>query len=60
VLVTAIIKESLNFEDEIPLKGVECNIPLVGIGTFSVKCARGQIFMESKYDRECLIRCSDS
>jgi len=28
VLSTVIGKESLNFEDEISLRGVECNIPL--------------------------------
>jgi len=33
-----------------------CNIPLVSIGILPVKCVRGQIFMEIKYDGECFIK----
>jgi hypothetical protein len=40
--------QSLNFEDEIFLRGVECNIPPVSIGVLSVDHVRGIKIMESK------------
>jgi hypothetical protein len=42
------VKWSLNFEDEIFLRGVECNIPLVSIGISPVDRARGIKFKENK------------
>jgi hypothetical protein len=41
-------RRSLNFEDEISLRGVECNILPVSIGILPVNRARGIKFMESK------------
>jgi hypothetical protein len=38
----------LNFEDEIYLRGVECNIPPVSIGILPVDRARGLKFKENK------------
>jgi hypothetical protein len=40
--------QSLNFEDEIFLRGVECNIPPVSIGVLPVDHVRGIKIMESK------------
>jgi len=52
-LIGAIVKESLNFEDKILLRGVECNIPLVNIGVISVEGAPEINVHETHYDEEC-------
>jgi len=52
-LIAAVIKESLNFEDEISLRGVECNIPLVSIGIIPVKGAPEGNVQETHYGEEC-------
>jgi hypothetical protein len=44
----------LNFEDEIYLRGVECNIPPVSIGILPVDRVRGIKFMEDKCDGNIL------
>ena len=58
VLILVIVMESLNFEDEISLKGVECNIPLVSIGIISVRGAPESNVHETHYGEECFTtRC---
>jgi len=52
-LIAAVIKVSLNFEDKISLRGVECNIPLVSIEIISVKGAPEGNVHESHYGEEC-------
>ena len=52
-MIAAIIKESLNFEDEISLRGVECNIPLVSIGIISVEGTPENNVHETHYGEEC-------
>jgi len=48
-LIAAIIKESLNFEDEISLRGVGCNIPLNSKQTsVSVEHVKEEIVMKGK------------
>jgi hypothetical protein len=39
---------SLNFEDEIFLRGVECNIPPDSVGILPVDCVRGIKLWKSK------------
>jgi len=51
-LIAAVIKESLNFEDEISLRGVECNIPLVSIEIISVEGPPERNVHETHYGEE--------
>jgi len=47
-----------NFEDEISLRGVECNIPPVTLELHQSKVRQRTMFMEFKYGREwflCII-----
>ena len=37
---------SLNFEDEIPLRGVDCNIPPLSYGISLINVSDGEVFKE--------------
>ena len=52
-LNSEIVLWSLNFQDEISLRRVECNIPLGIMGIHQSKVCQRTIFMEFKYGREC-------
>ena len=50
--------ESLNFEDEISLKGVECNIPLVSYQNITSRTYQRLSVQEFVHDEECfIIKC---
>jgi hypothetical protein len=53
--VMMIGSRSLNFEDEIFLRGVECNIPPVSIGILPVDRVRGLKFMFNKFNGKYLL-----
>ena len=56
-MIAVVIKESLNFEDEISLRGVECNIPLVSIEIISVEGVPESNIHETHYGEECFTTC---